>query len=101
MNKIATIGHNQPDISVEGLSADDKKSLKKSIMELNDSMTRVAAERDLQKEIITEAFDKLGVDKKLVRKMAKSYFLSNFKDEVSWNNRFEEFYDAVVHQTVA
>lgn len=86
--------------SVEGLSPDDKKTLKKAIRELNDSFVRVAAERDLQKEIINEMNDKLGVDKKLVRRLANVYFKSNFKDEVEKNEEFELFYELVVEKTV-
>lgn len=97
---MAGIGHNQPQASLEGLSNEDRKVLRKAIEELNDSMTRVGAERDLQKEIINDTFDKLAVDKRLVRRMAKAYFKANFKDEVAENNQFEEFYEAVIHKTV-
>jgi len=96
---MSMIGHNRPQTSVEGLSPDDKKVLRKAIMELNDSLTRVGAERDLQKEIINETYDKLGVDKKMVRRMAKAYFKANFKDEVAEANEFEEFYTEVMEKT--
>jgi hypothetical protein len=62
-------------------------------------MTRVGAERDLQKEIINETFDKLGVDKKMIRRLAKVYFKANFNDEVEENNQFESFYDEVMRKT--
>ncbi len=62
-------------------------------------MGRAGAERDLQKEIIDEVFNKIGVDKKLVRRLAKVYYKANFKDEVEGNIRFEEFYDLIVHKT--
>lgn len=94
------IGHNSTITSVEALSPEDKKVLRKTILELNDSMTRVGAERDLQKEIINESFDKLGVDKKMIRRLAKVYFKANFNDEVEENNQFEEFYDTVLRKTV-
>jgi hypothetical protein len=94
------IGHNSSTTSVEALSPEDKKVLRKAIMEMNDSMTRVGAERDLQKEIINEAFDKLGVDKKMIRRLAKVYFKANFNDEVEENNQFESFYDEVLRKTV-
>jgi hypothetical protein len=66
---------------------------------MNDSMTRVGAERELQKEIITETCDKLGVDKKLFRRMARAYFRANFRDEVQENTDFEEFYSTVIEKT--
>lgn len=94
------IGHNSATTSVEALSPEDKKVLRKAIMELNDSMTRVGAERELQKEIIDETFDKLGVDKRMIRRLAKVYYKANFNDEVEENNQFESFYDEVMRKTV-
>lgn len=95
------IGHNNPTVSVESLSPEDRKVLRKAIMELNDSMTRTGAERDLQKEIILETNSKLGVDKKIIRRMAKAYFKSNFNDEVEENNTFETFYEEVMRKTAS
>lgn len=91
------IGHNQPVfVSINSLSAEDKKKIKGVIMELNDSMTRMAAERDLQKEAVTNINDALGVDKKLIKRMAKAYYKANYNEEVEENNTFEEFYDTIV-----
>lgn len=94
---IIGIGHNQPAfVSINSLSAEDKKKIKGVIMELNDSMTRMAAERDLQKEAINNINDALGVDKKLIKRMAKAYYKANYNEEVEENNTFEEFYDTIV-----
>ena len=65
-------------------------------MELNDSMTRMSAERDLQKEAVNNINDALGVDKKLIKRMAKVYYKANYNEEVEENNTFEEFYDTIV-----
>lgn len=97
---MAGIGHNKPFVSINSLTDQDKKKLKNAIMELNDSMTRVAAERDLQKETINTIFDELGVDKKLVRRMAKAYYKANFNEEVEENNNFQEMYDNIISKTV-
>ena len=98
---MSMMGHNQQQRSVQGLTDEDRKALKKAILEMNDSMTRVGAERELMKEITNETCDKLGVDKKLFRRMAKAYFRANFRDEVQENTDFEEFYSAVMEKTVA
>jgi hypothetical protein len=91
------IGHNQPVfVSINSLSAEDKKKIKGVIMELNDSMTRMSAERDLQKEAVNNINDALGVDKKLIKRMAKAYYKANYNEEVEENNTFEEFYDTIV-----
>jgi ABC-type microcin C transport system permease subunit YejB len=97
---MAGIGHNNPHVNISSLNEAERKKLKKAIMELNDSMTRVAAERDLQKEVITTLYEELGVDKRLIRRMAKAYFKANFGEEVEQNKAFEESYDLIVKNTV-
>ena len=96
---MAGIGHNQQQRSVQGLTDEDRKTFRKAIMEMNDSMTRIGAERELMKEITNETCDKLGVDKKLFRRMARAYFRANFRDEVQENTDFEEFYSTVIEKT--
>ena len=93
---MAGIGHNKPFVSVNSLTEPQKAELKNAIRELNDSMTRVASERDFQKEAINNVADKTGVDKKIVRRMAKVYFKSNYAEEQEENRQFEDFYDAVM-----
>lgn len=94
---MANIGHNQqPFVSINSLSSEDKKKLKGVIQELNDSLTRVASERDYQKEAIAKLYDELGVDKKIIRRLAKTYFKANFSEEQEGNRQFEEFYDGVM-----
>lgn len=96
---MSMMGHNQQQRSVQGLTEEDRKTLKKAILEMNDSLTRIGAERELQKEVTNETCDKLGVDKKLFRRMARAYFKANFRDEVQENTDFEEFYSAVIEKT--
>ena len=98
---MSMIGHNQQQRSVQGLTEEDRKRLRKAVMEMNDSMTRVGAERELQKETTNEVCDKLGIDKKLFRRMSRAYFKANFKDEVQENSDFEEFYSTVMEKTAS
>ena len=93
------MGHNQQQRSVQGLTEEERKVFRKAIMELNDSMTRVGAERELQKETISELSNKLDIDKKLIRRMARTYFKANFNSEVQENTDFEEFYTTVMEKT--
>ena len=90
------IGHNQNYVSINALTDQQKTELKNAIREMNDSMTRAAAERDFQKDTINAISDKTGVNKKIVRRMAKVYFKSNYAEEQEENRQFEEFYDAVM-----
>jgi len=98
---MSMIGHNQQQRSVQGLTDEDRKVLRKAVMEMNDSMTRVGAERELQKETTNEIADKLGIDKKLFRRMSRAYFKANFKEEVQENTDFEEFYTTVMEKTAS
>lgn len=93
------IGHNNQIVNVNSLTAEQKQQLKKAIQELNDSMTRMAAERELQKEGIVDVSTKLGLDKKLVRRLAKTYFKANFNQESEENKMFEEFYSIVLSKS--
>jgi flagellar biosynthesis GTPase FlhF len=93
---MAGMGHNNPSVNVSSLTEEERKRLKNAIMEMNDSMTRAAAERELQKEIISNIVDAVGVDKKLFRRMSKAYFKANFGDEVEENKAFEESYDLIL-----
>jgi len=96
---MSMIGHNKPFVSPNSLSNDEKKKLKNAIFAINDSMTRVAGERDLQKEAIAEIFDELGVDKKLVRKMAKAYYMANYNTIVEEEKNFQDFYDSIIKES--
>jgi hypothetical protein len=93
---MAGMGHNQNFVSINSLTDNQKKELKEAVQQLNDSMTRVAAERDFQKESINNISDKTGVDKKIIRRMAKVYFKANYSEEQEENRNFEEFYDGVM-----
>ena len=90
------IGHNQNYVSINALTESQKTELKNAIREMNDSMTRAAAERDFQKETLNGISDKTGVNKKIIRRMAKAYFRSNYAEEQEDNRQFEEFYDGVM-----
>jgi hypothetical protein len=98
---MAGIGHNQQQRSVQGLNEGERKQLRKAVMEMNDSMTRQGAERELQKETTDVICGQLGLDKKLFKRMARAYFKANFKDEVQENTDFEEFYTAVMENTAS
>ncbi len=93
---MAGMGHNQNFVSINSLTESQKKELKEVIQQLNDSMTRVAAERDFQKDSVNSISDKTGVDKKIIRRMAKVYFKANYSQEQEENRNFEEFYDGVM-----
>lgn len=55
----------------------DKQKLANVIKELSDSMTRVDAEKELQRDIIQVTFENEGFDKKKLRKLATMYHKQN------------------------
>lgn len=58
----------------------DKEKLKAAVKEMSDSMTRIDAERDLQKDIVDKIADEVGIEKKHVKKFATMYHKQNFNE---------------------
>lgn len=83
-------------MNVESMTAVDKEALKEAVMTLSDSMLRVSSERELQKDTLSEVSEKIGLDKALIRRMAKVHFKANFTEVVEGDHTFEEFYDTVM-----
>lgn len=66
------------------------------IKELSNSMTRVEGERDFQKEAITAAAEEHQIEKKLLRKLAKTYHKQKFTEEKAENEEFADLYETVI-----
>ena len=78
------------------LSEVDRDKLRKGISEMDSSMTRVDAERDLQKEIVNTLHEKLDMEKKVIRRIARSHHRATFATEQEENALFEEVYTEVI-----
>jgi hypothetical protein len=78
----------------------DQKTLENAIKEISASLTRIEAERDLIKAVLTTVSDNLQIEKKLVRKLAKVYHKSTFTQESELNQEFETLYTTVFHPEV-
>ena len=76
----------------------EKETIQKAICDMVDSMTRVAAERDLQKEITKQLKDTTTVTPKVFRKMARTAFNANFSEEVAVHEEFEQLYTELMGQ---
>lgn len=83
-------------VSINSLTTVDRRKLKSAIIELNDSMTRISAENDLQKDVLNNVAEEIGLDKRLVKRLSKTYYKSNFNVEVEENKNFEEFYTVLL-----
>lgn len=74
----------------------DRAKIKKMLEEVSNSMTRIAAERDLIKETITEVSKEFDLPKKYLNKMAKTYFKQNFHVEQADHEEFESLYTSIL-----
>ena len=70
----------------------DRVKLKKVLDDVSNMMTMVEAERSAINEAINEASKNFNIDKKVLRKIAKTYHKQNFNDEVATNETFVEVY---------
>ena len=78
------------------ISTDDRIKIQKALREMSDSMTRVSAEKDLQKDIAQTIQDECNVPKAQFNKLAKIYHASNLMEEAARNEEFMEFAEAVM-----
>lgn len=75
------------------MSAEAKKAVKGFIDEMSASMSRVEGERDFQKEAVNNLAEQFELDKKLLKKMAKTFHRSNFATQKSDQEVFELAYE--------
>lgn len=80
------------------MSADQLKRLKDAIRELDIAMTQIDNQKDHMKQIIDDLNGELDIEKKLVRKMAKTYHKQNFATVKMENGEFEAFYENVIER---
>tara|TARA_R110000782_G_scaffold174544_1_gene265741 strand:+ start:503 stop:748 length:246 start_codon:yes stop_codon:yes gene_type:complete len=71
----------------------DRDRLINGIKELSDSMARVAAEKDLQKNIVEDVADDTEVDKKYIRKLATIYHKQTFVKVQEETDEIVSLYD--------
>ena len=77
------------------MSPTDKAKILGMLQEISNSLTRVESERDLIKEILDRLQDECEIPKKLGRKLAKTYHMRNFEEEVAQQNDFVDMYEQV------
>lgn len=77
------------------LTPDDAKKLIGALRDMSTSMTRVEAERDLQKNVKKDICDALDLNKKVFTKLVKTYHKQNYSEEVQTHEEFETLYESV------
>jgi hypothetical protein len=82
-------------VDVNSLTKEDREKLKAAVKKIDDSLTRVVAERDFIKTTIEDLADKVPLDKKLIRKLAKTFHKASFQMDQEENETFEELYSTL------
>lgn len=78
----------------------EKNKILGCLSEISNSFTRIEGEREQIKEILNKMKEEHGIDKKIARKLAKTYHKRNFEEEVAQQNDFVELWEKVVTKNV-
>ena len=73
----------------------DRERLLNAIKEIDNSLTRVSAERDFQKDAITSVAEELDLEKKYVRKLASIYHKQNLSQIQQESEEVFELYELI------
>jgi hypothetical protein len=82
------------------MNPNDKLKLISAIKDMSTSLTRMDAERDLQKNIKNDICKELDLNKKVFTKLAKTYHKQNFSEEVALHEEYETLYENVTKPSV-
>lgn len=72
---------------------EDKKKMIDGLKELSNSMTRVDAEKDYQKDTIAKLSDELGIKKPYISKIANVYHRQTFAQMQAEHEELENLYE--------
>lgn len=73
----------------------DKDKLLNGVKEISNSLTRVDAERDFQKDAIAKLSDELGIKKQYIAKLSKLYHKQSFSQAQQEYEELEALYEAI------
>ncbi len=74
----------------------DRKKIQEALKEMSNSMLRIQAEKDLQKDIAERVKNDCNVPKKEFTRLARIYHASNLIEEAAREEEFMEFAQAVM-----
>jgi len=73
----------------------DIKALKDCIIEISNSMTRIDAERDFQKEALSELEEKIDIKKANIKRLAVVYHRQNISEVLGKAEELDQLYEQV------
>lgn len=82
-------------------SPSDVAAIRRALDEISASLTRIEAERDLVRDIVSNTCDALKLDKKVFRRTARVYHRRSYTSELQEHADFEQLYEAVTHREAA
>jgi hypothetical protein len=80
------------------ISPEDMKKLMGALKDMSNSMLRVEAERQLQKDVRNDICEELDLNKKVFTRLARTYHKQNYTEEVEINEEFEKIYEGVINR---
>ena len=81
------------------ISEDQRKLIQGALKEMSDSMTRVEAEKELQKDIVERIKDECDVPKRDFSRLARIFHASSLVEEAAKEEEFMEFAQAIMAPT--
>lgn len=77
-------------------SPEDRKKVQDALREYSNSLTRIEAEKDFQKDVLDRLETDFELPKKYMRKVATIYHKQNLTEVVGQVNDIEDLYEALV-----
>ena len=78
---------------------EQRKAIRKVLDEVSGCLTRIESERDYISETIKKLSEEYQINKKVLRRMAKTYHKQNFSTEIAENEEFETMYEQITGET--
>lgn len=78
------------------LDANQMKTVKDGVKEMSVHFTRIDDEKLALKDIVNSIHDDTKLNKKLINRIAKSYYKNSFNDEVTLDTEFESLYTNII-----
>lgn len=78
---------------------EQRKAIRKVLDEVSGCLTRIESERDYISETIKKLSEEYQINKKVLRRMAKTYHKQNFSAEIAENEQFETMYEQITGET--
>jgi len=73
----------------------DLKKIDTALQQISDSKTRIEAEQEHIKEVVTAIHEDFQLEKRLIRQLAKVWHMRNYAEEVTQQEDFQEAYEAL------